>query len=347
MTPPPRVLYIERYGVRPADWRRILPRRPEPFTGQDGFFRGALHAACAVTERPFAHLARHARDLGAAYDWVIVNFKAARPKEGLDARDLAPVKALRGCGKAVFINYAAAGVLPPDAVLDPFDVVFKRELFRDLDRYPVSAVNKAKLCTTMLACPLAPAGPRDLARFTPERIGCAAPADTFRHDVVFSGADTNPLRRDVLDRLGRAGIAVSGGLQPKPGRPAPPEPLCAPRLDAAGYLAQVRDGRVNLALEGIGQFTFRHLELWCLCAFMLSSPSVREVQTPLDVREGRDYVCFEDMDDLVDKVRHYAAADAERARIARAGRRAFTAGYDFRRHGAALVRRLDAAGEGA
>jgi hypothetical protein len=338
----PRALYIERFGASPDGWRRVLRPGVKPFTGQDGFFRGALHAAFDVVERPFSFLARNRERIEREFEWVIVNFKAARPKEGLSLDDLAPVKALRRCGRAVFVNYAAAGALPDDAMLDPFDAVFKRELLKDLDRYPISARNKAKLCATMLACPLARVGPRDLARFSPDRLGCADAARRFARDAFFIGADTNPMRRDALERLAASGVAFDGGLQAKSGRPAPPERLSRPRMKARDYLTRVRESKVNLALEGIGEFTFRHLELWGLCAFMLSSPSVRDVRTPLDVREGRDYVCFETMDDLVDKVRHFAGADAERERIARAGRRAFVEGYDFARHGAAIRAGLEA-----
>lgn len=341
-----RVLYIERFGASPGGWRRLVRRAPEPFVGQDGFFRGALHAAFDVTERPFSCLVHDSERVAKEFEWVVVNFKAARPKEGLSVDDLAPVKAIRGCGKAVFLNYAAAGVLPDDTILDPFDVVFKRELLKDLDRYPVSVANKIKLCTTMLACPLAHVDPRGLSRFSAEGIGYAHVARDVVRDTFFTGSDTNPIRRDVLGRLSASGVSFAGGLQAKPGHEPPPERLLCPRMTEADYTVRARESKVNLALEGIGEFTFRHLELWCLCAFMLSSPSVRDVQTPLDVREGRDYVCFEDLDDLIDKVRHYSTADVERERIALAGRRAFVEGYDFAKHGATIRQRL-AAGKGA
>ena len=64
-----------------------------------------------------------------------------------------------------------------------------------------------------------------------------------------------------------------------------------------------------------------HLEIWGMGSFMISGKSLRELALPLRVREGEHYVAFEDLDDLRDKLSHYARDDAERERIAKAGGR--------------------------
>lgn len=334
------VLYIKRFQDVRSPLAVLRKRFPEPFAGQDGFFRGSLHSACRVTERPWRYLAAHADSVGRKFDWVVINLKAGGPKRGVTEEEVRQVGRLKGCGKALFINYAKAGVLPRDAILDPFDLVFKREVLKDLDRYDVSAANREKLRTTMLACPLVPATRRSLAGLDVRRHGFREPSSCFTHDVFFSGADTNPMRRDVLARIAGGPLDFIGGLQDKSGAPLGGNPFALEKMTLDDYVRLARESRVNLALEGIGEFTFRHLELWCLCCFMLSSPSARDVRTPIEAEEGKHFVCFDNQDDLIDKLRHFRDADGERERIAREGRRVFERDYSFVKHGRCIVSSL-------
>lgn len=98
---------------------------------------------------------------------------------------------------------------------------------------------------------------------------------------------------------------------------------------------------MNLALEGLGEFTHRHLEIWGMGSFMMSGKSLRELALPLRVREGEHYVAFEDLDDLRDKLSHYARDDAERERIAEAGRTMFSRDYDPARHGEEIRKAIE------
>ena len=138
--------------------------------------------------------------------------------------------------------------------------------------------------------------------------------------------------KPVIRRLREASLDLDGGLQARNDREPPPADMLTARLNVADYMARVRNSKINIALEGIGEFTFRHLELWCCAAFCLSSSSIRNVQLPLDAREGEHYACFDTLDDLVDKVRYYLDHPAERDRIARAGRDLFARQYRFDRH---------------
>ena len=94
--------------------------------------------------------------------------------------------------------------------------------------------------------------------------------------------------------------------------------------------------KVNLALEGLGEFTFRHLEIWCAGSFMISTKSIRDLTLPLNAREGEHFVVFEDIQDLRDKLLYYARNDHERERIAKAGRSMFLRDYDPVKHGEQL-----------
>src|SRR5690625_2322308 len=84
-----------------------------------------------------------------------------------------------------------------------------------------------------------------------------------------------------------------------------------------------RSSIVNLALEGYGQFTYRHRECWALSSFMISSPSVNEVKLPFEAVDGTHYVTFRDSDDLVEKVKYYMEHADEREEIVKNGRQLF------------------------
>ena len=94
--------------------------------------------------------------------------------------------------------------------------------------------------------------------------------------------------------------------------------------------------KINLALEGYGEFTFRHLEIWCAGSFMISTKSIRDLSLPLNAREGEHFVVFEDIQDLRDKLLYYTRNDHERERIAKAGRSMFLRDYDPVKHGEQL-----------
>ena len=147
-----RVLYITRdrsnLGWKPK-LRSVLLAARTPF-GQDGFFEAAMDAAFDVTRRPASQVLPELSRLSRRFDALIVNYKLAGDIQSRHAL-------LRRLGATdvpsiLFYNAAEAGRIPGDDVLDRFDLVFKREHFRDLDHYAISDKNKLKLRTTMLEC---------------------------------------------------------------------------------------------------------------------------------------------------------------------------------------------------
>jgi len=79
--------------------------------------------------------------------------------------------------------------------------------------------------------------------------------------------------------------------------------------------------------------TFRHFELWCMCSFMISSPSLRDLNLPIPAIEGKHYVCFDGLPDLKDKIDYFLKNPARRRAIAKSGRDLFIKHYNFKRHG--------------
>ncbi|MFO7936467.1 MAG: glycosyltransferase [Kiritimatiellia bacterium] len=336
-----KVLYISNYrSNRNRSGKRLNPLRRikrafsgSPIGGQDGFFAASLYTVFDVTGRTFEWFKKNAHHINRSYDAVLVNQRIGYDNSIVHKEDLSFIRHLT-VTKGLVVTNAEAGILPPDDVLDLFDVVFKREHYIDLDRYRISESNKAKIRNTMLGCPFIDVTTRNVRRIVPGNLGYSNPSEEFCHDLFFAGKTTHPSRLASLQRLYSEGFDMGGGLTPhrKYGEPVPGE-LKARRVSIGRFAEIMRGSRINLAIEGKGEYTFRHNEALFLCTFMISSPSVRGLKLPLPIVENTHYVCFEDLDDLVDKVRYFLSHDSERRKIAQAGRNLFAKEYSFQKHG--------------
>lgn len=334
-------LYISNYrNNKSRTNKRVNPLRQwrnalwgQEISGQDGFFVGSLYNAFNVVEQDLEWLTKNASSVNAHFDALFINFKSDPASTGINPEEL-PFLSRISIPKVLVVSNAEAGALPDDPLLDLFDLVFKREHYIDLDRYPVSAANKEKIRNTMLGCPLIKTTTRNVQKIRPETLGFNQPSKSFSHDLFFSGKTTDPIRLSAMTRLKDEGFNIVGGLNAhkKYDDPIPPD-LLAPRFSRSEYIEAIRGSKINLALEGYGEYTFRHNEILFLCAFMLSSPAIRGIQLPMNLIENTHYVCFEGLDDMVDKVRYYLTHDAERETIAQAGRNLFEAEYDLKKHG--------------
>jgi len=333
-----RVLYVRR------DWshkglgthvRRNVLRR---LYGQDGFFEASLARAFRVTWTTADAVLRAPGRL-ARFDAVVVN---SRQRAGLDLAELSRTVARHARGPtALLVTTARAGDVPDDAVLDPYDRVFKREPFRDRARYALSEANRAKIRATMLSCPLLKTSAGRDGRIAERLLRRYGTPREPEHDVFFAGFLSNPARFELWSRVVAAGFDHVGGLRTHDGHTAADHPAYGPEYARPRFVDTARRSRVNLALEGVGEFTYRHLELWCAGAFVLSPPSIRELELPIAPVEGEHFACFETPDDLVDHIRSWLARDEERRRIARAGLEMLVRDYDFDRHGRDIARALD------
>lgn len=336
-----KVLYLSDY----RDNRTISGKRLNIFrqakrtllghriAGQDGFFAASLYATFDVTSRSFEWLNKNMDYVNRSYDVVLVNYRISYNNKIVCKEDLSFVKNLT-VSKGLVLTNAEAGVLPSDDLMDLFDVVFKREHYLDLDRYRISESNKSKIRNTMICCPLIEVTTKNARRLVPGRLGYKSPSDDFSHDLFFAGKTTHPSRLASLQRLSSEGFDVAGGVTPyrQSVDSIPPE-LSAKRVSKKRFAQIMRSSKINLAIEGIGEYTFRHNEALFLCTFMISSPSIRGLKLPMPLLENIHYVCFEDLDDLVDKVRYYLSHDSERRKITQAGRTLFEKEYDFKKHG--------------
>ena len=345
-----KILYVPRsvhsQPLAKREYRKI--KESLFFFDQEGFFEHSLHTCADVTECRLEEVDTKCK--GNEYDWIIVNWKQSGHKDEMErAKAIMDATERRSVRRALLVSAAQAEYMPPETILDAVDVIFKREPFRDRSRYKLSEDNRAKIVPTVISCPFVRAPKNTLpgrlfSLFYPHVRTCEI--EEVQYDVGFSGADAveHTLRQDVWRRVIDEGFSTIGGLQQNPNTKKPiPGPLRGSRLQGSAYRNALCRAKINLALDGIGEYTFRHQEILCVGSFMMSGPSIRELDLRVPLRENEHYVAFDNLDDMVEKIRYYLTHDRERQKIAAAGKELFDEYYDPKRHGKELMTALHAA----
>lgn len=311
------------------------------FTGQDGYFEEAIFSAFRITDVDLDTFYRKQLWKRKKFDIFIFNYKAMGNNK-LEQRDNIirdAASRMKHIPKVLFVGSARAEDIPDNEIFDVFDAVFKREHFKDVNRYNLSEQNKQKLHTTILSCPFS-VSPRNIFAklFVPFLRPSLPPyKKNKQYDIFFSGARVrrNNIRAQVLQKL-KEGFKIYGGLQVQPDAPEPPPNLIFPKLNKKQYINAMRNAKINLALEGIGEFTFRHLEIWCLGEFMISTSSIKELALPLPAEEDIHYVSYNSFEELAEKVRFYLNNEDARHKITLAGKKMFNEYYNPRQHGSEI-----------
>ena len=106
------------------------------------------------------------------------------------------------------------------------------------------------------------------------------------------------------------------------------------------YLSGIYNSSINLALEGKGEFTFRHLEILASCSFMLCQSSINELELPLPLVDGKHFVSFKNKEDLIEKINYYLENNVLRNEIALNGRKVLEEYYSPKKHGEFLINKI-------
>ena len=301
--------------------------------GQEGFFEASLYQASPIKGVQLdAFCGMNATELNAS-DACVVNARCAGTFDGPPDEALMQLKKFRGA-KALFLHNAHPKVMPSDATLDQFDVVFKREPYRDRDRYAISSANKAKIVPTHLSNPFLVTSTKWKSRNRNQPLKRYAWQTPSVHDVGFlgsAGGNKVNLREETWQRVIDTGFKAFGGIYSIKGYDVP-QHLVGQKLGKPAYMAEVMQTAVNLALNGHGPFTYRHLELFWAGAFTLSNGEIRDQELRAPLVENRDYVAFDNLDEMVDKIRYYLDNPKERETIARNGRAAYEVLHDTAAH---------------
>ena len=106
------------------------------------------------------------------------------------------------------------------------------------------------------------------------------------------------------------------------------------------YLSAIYDSSINLALEGKGEFTFRHLEILANCSFMICQNSINNLELPFKLIDGKHFVSFKNEEDLTEKINFYLKNDELRKEIALNGRKVLEENYSPKKHGEFLFSKI-------
>jgi len=304
------------------------------FKGQGGYFRAALHRKFDVRELRLEQIKEmSSRVVEERFKALFIDSKAFFDLGFNQTENIDFLEKFNNIPVVLLEASASPARLPEDDILDKFDIVFKREHYKDLSRYNISDENREKIRTTMLCCPFVKATRWNVDKIEPAEIGPRNPSEGAEHDVFFCGINTARVREEFVKKLSSEDFDFYGGLQFRKREPKIDKKYSFPRLSLADYREAIRRSRINLALEGEGPFTYRHLETWQQCSFLISTPKIRGLELPIDAREGKHYVCYENYEDLVEKIYYYLEHSKERREIAVAGRKMFERDYDFEKHG--------------
>lgn len=344
------ILYVRKQERGPFLKRNLrLLRDSFNWHAREAFFFASLKTKTRVTRAGLQTIRRWSKSDFSKFDVIIFNYECNFGRMGEPIRTACEaVEELREkiseFPAVLLISSPNAKSVPSDEEMGLFELVFRREHFKDLDRYDLNASNKEKLRTTVLSCPLIPANILNFNRLNASDYGFDNPPSQFKYEVSFLGQETSKtfMRTEIVKHVRESGLHFAGGIHTDVRNPDRkiPEALYSKRLSQKEFYEMTRSSIVNLALEGYGQFTYRHWECWALSSFMISSPSVNEVKLPFEAVDGTHYVTFRDSDDLVEKVKYYMEHEDEREEIVKNGRQLFKEEYNFHKHGEFIVKQL-------
>lgn len=343
------VLYIKKEERGPC-WKRTLKEIRDLYYlhHRVGFFLASLHTISRVKKISFKQLNGYSKRKINTYDAIVFNYECRFRREGHPIDSLFEglqmvEKNIRDIPVILLVSSPNAKSMPEDEILNYFDLVFRREHYKDLDRYDISDSNKEKIRTTILSCPLVPSTILNYNSIDPSEYGFDHVSEFYERDLFFLGQATSSKRIEIVNKLEKSDLKFFGGLHTNLRNPdrSFPDYIEAPRLSQEEFYNYTRTSKINLGLSGYGAFTYRHWEIWALCAFMISTSSIRNLELPFEAFENEHFAVFESFDDLIDKVKFYKDNEAERDRIAKNGRELFVNEYDFHKHGAYIKKSLE------
>jgi hypothetical protein len=305
------------------------------FSKIDGFFDTSLLTIDGLYEvnlRDFKK-SKQRKD----HDAMVVHYRSNSAKlHGDDTTLIEIARNFHGI-KALYINDDKAETMKSDDVLNFYDLIFKREPFKDLSNYPISDRNRAKIRPTMLSCPGIHKTRFAHRTATGKRsVQVGSSADAKKYDVFFIGKNT-PLRHDTWRSVVDIGCVAIGGLIPRHGHERVPAKLLTKPMPPKEFLYTIHHSKINLAINGHGQFTHRHLEILAEGGFLLTDRSICDLWLPITLQEGVHFAAFSSEIELVEKIEYYLENKSERASIAKAGNEVFRKEYCIKTHGQYLL----------
>ncbi len=287
-----------------------------------GYIDAAIHSNAYVLELPYNYCLIFSKILNLFFDGIFINWKFTNYRNDKEDLEKKLLKLSRTYNiKKVIVDATDKSVnIIKDDILDGFDYVIKREKNRQ--------ISNKKYLTTMLSCTMVDykiSKKKEIINWN--IIGKSEPNKKPTYDIFFSGKKTSKYRKELIEFLYSKEFNFFGRAEDT-------------KIPFDQYLSAIYDSSINLALEGKGEFTFRHLEILASCSFLLCPNSINELELPLPLVDGKHFVTFENKDDLIEKINFYLNNNSLRNNIALNGRKVLEEYYSPKKHGEFLFSKI-------
>ena len=289
-----------------------------------GYIDAAIHSNAFVLELPYNYCIFFSKILNLFFDGIFVNWKFTnyrKDKEDLEKK-LIKLSRIFNIKKVIIDGRDESTSTIEEKILKDFDYVIKREKNKHIS-------NKIYL-TTMLPCKLVDykiSKNENHETIDWKKIGKSKPNENLKYDIFFSGQRTSKYREELIEFLHCKEFKFYGIAKDT-------------KIPFKDYLSAIYDSSINLALEGKGEFTFRHLEILASCSFMLCQNSINDLELPIPLVDGKHFVTFDNKEDLLEKINFYLKNDSLRNEIALNGRKALEEHYSPKKHGELLFSKI-------
>lgn len=286
-----------------------------------GYIEAAIYSNAKIFEVPYSFSIFFSKIFNLIFDGIFINWKFTNNRNDKNINQKLIKLSNKYQVKKVIVDSRDSGIIKiQDEVLDKFDYVIKREK-------NIIITNK-KYITTMLPCTLINhkiSNKRELINW--DKIGKTKPNQSTKYDVFFSGKGTSKGRIELIQFLQNRNFNFMGGLE-------------SSIMPYEKYLENIYDSSINLAIEGKGEFTFRHLEILASCSFMICDNSINQIDLPLPLLDGKHFISFENKDDLIDKIEFFLKNEKLRFDIALNGRKVLENYYSPKKHGEHILKKI-------
>ena len=287
-----------------------------------GYIDAAIHSNAFVVEIPYRFCLIFSKIFNLFFDGIFVNWKFTnyrKDKEELENKLLKLSKTYSI--KKVIVDGTDRSInILNDEILNGYDFIIKREKNKK--------ITSKKYFSTILPCTLVDYKLSKKKEFINwNKIGNSKPNENPIYDIFFSGQKTSKFREEFTNFLHSKDYNFFGRAE-------------TTKIPYNEYLKAIYNSSINIALEGKGEFTFRHLEILASCSFMLCQNSINDLELPIPLEDGKHYVSFKDKEELIEKINYYLQNKDLREKIALNGRKVLEDNYSPKRHGEFLLSKI-------
>lgn len=287
-----------------------------------GYIDSAIHSNAFIFELPYNFSRIFSKILNLIFDGIFVNWKFTNIRS--DTNDiqskLIELSKKFKIKKVIIDGRDTSSNVINSEILDRFDYVIKREKNK--------SISNEKYLTTMLPCKLIDYKiSRHKENIDWSKIGRSTTNDRFEYDIFFSGQQSSEFRSKLVEFIKNQNFNFYGGVENS-------------KIPHSQYMDAIYSSSINLALGGIGEFTFRHLEILANCSFMICENSINQLELPIPLKDGKHFVTFDSKEDLLEKIKFYLKNERSRLDIALNGRRILEEYYSPKKHGDIILKKI-------